>query len=48
VDRSATVKALPAILDGAVKAGFTFVSLEELLPTETNLGGHRPAAHPRD
>jgi peptidoglycan/xylan/chitin deacetylase (PgdA/CDA1 family) len=31
VDRSATVKALPAILDGAVKAGFTFVSLEELL-----------------
>ena len=34
VDRSATVKALPAILDGAVKAGFTFVSLEELLATE--------------
>ena len=31
VDRSATVKALPAILQGAVKAGFTFVSLEELL-----------------
>jgi hypothetical protein len=28
------VKALPAILDGAVKAGFTFVSLEELLATE--------------
>jgi peptidoglycan/xylan/chitin deacetylase (PgdA/CDA1 family) len=34
VDRSATVKALPAILDGAVKSGFTFVSLEELLATE--------------
>jgi peptidoglycan/xylan/chitin deacetylase (PgdA/CDA1 family) len=33
VDRSPTVKALPAILDGAVKAGFTFVSLEELLAT---------------
>jgi peptidoglycan/xylan/chitin deacetylase (PgdA/CDA1 family) len=31
VDRSATVKALPAILEEAVKAGFTFVSLEELL-----------------
>jgi peptidoglycan/xylan/chitin deacetylase (PgdA/CDA1 family) len=31
VDRSPTVKALPAILEGAVKAGFTFVSLEELL-----------------
>jgi peptidoglycan/xylan/chitin deacetylase (PgdA/CDA1 family) len=31
VDRSATVKALPAILEGAAKAGFTFVSLEELL-----------------
>jgi peptidoglycan/xylan/chitin deacetylase (PgdA/CDA1 family) len=30
-DRSPTVKALPAILEGAVKAGFTFVSLEELL-----------------
>jgi peptidoglycan/xylan/chitin deacetylase (PgdA/CDA1 family) len=34
VDRSTTVKALPAILDGAVKAGFTFVSLEELLARE--------------
>ncbi len=34
VDRSATVMALPAILDGAVKAGFTFVSLGELLGTE--------------
>jgi peptidoglycan/xylan/chitin deacetylase (PgdA/CDA1 family) len=33
VDRSATVKALPAIIDGAVKAGFTFVNLEELLAT---------------
>ncbi len=33
VDRSATVTALPAILAGAVKAGFTFVSLEELLWT---------------
>lgn len=32
VDRSATVKALPAILEGAVKAGFTFGSLEELFP----------------
>jgi len=32
VDRSATVKALPAILEGAVKAGFTFVRLEELFP----------------
>jgi len=31
VDRSPTVKALPAILEGAVKAGFTFVSLEDLL-----------------
>jgi peptidoglycan/xylan/chitin deacetylase (PgdA/CDA1 family) len=31
VDRSSTVKALPAILEGAVKAGFTFVTLEELL-----------------
>ena len=31
VDRSATVQALPAILDGAAKAGFTFVSLDELL-----------------
>ena len=38
VDRSPTVKALPAILDGAVKAGFTFVTLEELFATETNLG----------
>jgi len=34
VDRSATVKALPAILEGAVKAGFTFVSLGELLAKE--------------
>jgi peptidoglycan/xylan/chitin deacetylase (PgdA/CDA1 family) len=34
-DRSATVKALPAIIGGAVKAGFTFVSLEELLATES-------------
>jgi peptidoglycan/xylan/chitin deacetylase (PgdA/CDA1 family) len=33
VDRSPTVKALPAILEGAVKAGFTFVSLDELLTT---------------
>ncbi len=31
VDRSATVQALPAILDAAAKAGFTFVSLDELL-----------------
>ena len=31
VDRSPTVKALPAILEGAVKAGFTFASLDELL-----------------
>jgi peptidoglycan/xylan/chitin deacetylase (PgdA/CDA1 family) len=31
VDRSLTVKALPAILDGAMKAGFAFVTLEELL-----------------
>jgi peptidoglycan/xylan/chitin deacetylase (PgdA/CDA1 family) len=31
VDRSATVRALPAILEGAVKVGFTFVTLEELL-----------------
>jgi len=31
VDRSPTVKALPAILEGAVKAGFIFVSLEDLL-----------------
>jgi peptidoglycan/xylan/chitin deacetylase (PgdA/CDA1 family) len=35
VDRSQTVKALPAILDGAMKAGFTFVSLEELLAKES-------------
>lgn len=34
VDRSATVKALPAILNGALKAGFTFASLEELLPPQ--------------
>jgi len=32
VDRSPTVKALPAILEGAVKAGFTFVTLDELFP----------------
>jgi peptidoglycan/xylan/chitin deacetylase (PgdA/CDA1 family) len=38
VDRSPTVKALPAILEGAMKAGFTFVTLEELFATETNLG----------
>jgi peptidoglycan-N-acetylglucosamine deacetylase len=31
VNRSPTVKALPAIIEGAVKAGFTFVSLDELL-----------------
>jgi len=31
VDRSPTVKALPAILEGAAKAGFTFVTLDELL-----------------
>jgi len=31
VDRSSTVKALPAILEGAAKAGFTFVGLDELL-----------------
>lgn len=31
VDRSPTVTALPAILEGAVKAGLTFVSLDELL-----------------
>jgi peptidoglycan/xylan/chitin deacetylase (PgdA/CDA1 family) len=31
VERSPTVKALPAILDGAVKAGFAFFTLEELL-----------------
>jgi peptidoglycan/xylan/chitin deacetylase (PgdA/CDA1 family) len=31
VDRSPTVKALPAILEGAMKAGFTFVTLDELL-----------------
>jgi peptidoglycan/xylan/chitin deacetylase (PgdA/CDA1 family) len=37
VDRSPTVKALPAILEGAVKRGFTFVSLEELFATEINL-----------
>ena len=34
VDRSPTVKALPAILEEAVKAGFTFVTLQELLGTE--------------
>ena len=31
VDRLPTVRALPAILEGASKAGFSFVSLEELL-----------------
>ena len=31
VDRSATVQALPTILDEAAKAGFTFASLDELL-----------------
>jgi peptidoglycan/xylan/chitin deacetylase (PgdA/CDA1 family) len=31
VDRSATVQALPAILEAAVEADFTFVSLDELL-----------------
>jgi peptidoglycan/xylan/chitin deacetylase (PgdA/CDA1 family) len=31
VDRSPTVKALPTIIEGAAKAGFSFVSLEELL-----------------
>jgi len=31
VDRASTVEALPAIIEGAVKAGFTFVTLEELL-----------------
>jgi len=31
VNRSATVQALPAILDGAAKAGLTFVTLEKLL-----------------
>lgn len=32
VDRSSTVKALPAILDAALKAGFTFVSVRDFLP----------------
>jgi peptidoglycan/xylan/chitin deacetylase (PgdA/CDA1 family) len=45
VDRSPTVKALAAILEGAMKAGFTFVSLEELLATETDSRG-QPAVHP--
>jgi peptidoglycan/xylan/chitin deacetylase (PgdA/CDA1 family) len=31
VDRSPTVKALPPILEGAGKAGFTFVTLDKLL-----------------
>ena len=31
-DRSATVAALPAILDGAARAGLRFVSVEEFLP----------------
>jgi peptidoglycan/xylan/chitin deacetylase (PgdA/CDA1 family) len=31
-DRSATVLALPAIIEGAHKAGFEFVSVEDLLP----------------
>jgi peptidoglycan/xylan/chitin deacetylase (PgdA/CDA1 family) len=34
IDRSPTVKALPAILDGAMKAGFALVTLDELLATE--------------
>lgn len=32
VDRSNTVKALPAIIDGVRKAGFTFVPLRDFLP----------------
>ncbi len=32
VDRSRTVQALPAIIDGARKAGLTFVSVTEFLP----------------
>ncbi len=31
-DRSNTVQALPAIIDGVLKAGFTFVSLQDFLP----------------
>lgn len=31
-DRSSTVQALPAIIDGARKAGYEFVPLQELLP----------------
>ncbi len=31
-DRSNTVQALPAIIDGVLKAGFTFVSLRDFLP----------------
>jgi peptidoglycan/xylan/chitin deacetylase (PgdA/CDA1 family) len=31
VDSSSTVKALPTLLEAAVKAGFTFVTLDELL-----------------
>jgi peptidoglycan/xylan/chitin deacetylase (PgdA/CDA1 family) len=44
VDRSSTVKALPAILEGAMQAGFTFVTLDELLGTEINRRG-RTEAH---
>ena len=32
IERSDTVKALPSILDGGLKAGFTFVSVRDFLP----------------
>jgi peptidoglycan/xylan/chitin deacetylase (PgdA/CDA1 family) len=32
IDRSGTVRALPGILDGALKAGLTFVSVEDFMP----------------
>ena len=33
VDRSATVEALPTVIDEARKAGFTFVSLQDFMPS---------------
>ena len=40
-DRSATVAALPAILDGAARAGLRFVSVEEFLPLRRPMLGVR-------
>ena len=37
MDRTPTLEALPAIIDGALKAGFSFVTLDELLGPQTAL-----------